>query len=106
MALHGCHDFRKVDKMAKYCMGIDVGGTTVKMGLFTEDGTLVDKWEIPTRKEEGGSYILSDIAVSLENKWSSASIARRSNRNRNWYSRTYYGRWNGFKMCQFRLGSI
>lgn len=30
----------------KYCFGIDIGGTTVKMGLFQEDGELLDKWEI------------------------------------------------------------
>ena len=35
----------------KYCFGIDIGGTTVKMGLFQEDGELLDKWEIKTRTE-------------------------------------------------------
>lgn len=57
-------------------MGIDVGGTTVKMGLFTEDGTVLDKWEIVTRKDDGGAYILPDIAQSLEEKWSSKNIAK------------------------------
>ena len=37
--------------MGKKCIGIDVGGTTVKLGLFEMDGTLLEKWEIPTRKE-------------------------------------------------------
>ena len=37
--------------MGTYCFGIDVGGTTVKCGLFRTDGTLVEKWEIPTRKK-------------------------------------------------------
>ena len=32
----------------KKIYGIDVGGTTVKLGLFSEDGTLMEKWEIPT----------------------------------------------------------
>ena len=35
----------------KKCIGIDVGGTTVKIGLFETDGTLLFKWEVPTRKE-------------------------------------------------------
>ena len=35
----------------KYCFGIDIGGTTVKMGLFQEDGELLDKWEIKTLNE-------------------------------------------------------
>ena len=37
----------------KYCIGIDVGGTTVKMGIFEAEGRLIRKWEIPTRKGEG-----------------------------------------------------
>ena len=42
-------------------LGIDIGGTTCKCSVFTTDGTLVYKDEIPTRKDEGGSLILSDI---------------------------------------------
>ena len=52
--------------MSKYCFGIDVGGTTVKCGLFKTDGTVVDKWEIPTRVEEGGKNILPDIAAAVD----------------------------------------
>ena len=35
--------------MKKYCFGVDVGGTTVKVGLFTVEGQLLDKWEIIAR---------------------------------------------------------
>ncbi len=52
----------------RYCFGVDVGGTTVKMGLFQTDGTIVDKWEIKTRTENHGSAILPDIAESLQKK--------------------------------------
>ena len=51
--------------MSLKCIGIDIGGTSVKLGIFEEDGTLVKKWEIPTRKEEDGKYILGDIAASI-----------------------------------------
>jgi glucokinase len=51
--------------MGTYCFGIDVGGTTVKCGLFLADGTLVDKWEIPTRTEDNGSQILPDVAQTI-----------------------------------------
>ena len=51
--------------MGKKCIGIDVGGTTVKVGMFELDGTLVKKWEVPTRKEENGKYILPDVAASI-----------------------------------------
>ena len=37
--------------MKKYCFGVDVGGTTIKLGLFTVEGELLEKWEIPTRTE-------------------------------------------------------
>ena len=37
--------------MGKYCFGVDVGGTTVKLGLFNTDGDLLEKWEIPTVTE-------------------------------------------------------
>ena len=52
----------------KYCFGVDVGGTTVKMGLFQVDGELLDKWEIKTRVENEGVEILPDIAKSKEEK--------------------------------------
>lgn len=50
----------------KYCFGIDVGGTTVKLGLFQTDGTLLKKWEVKTRTENKGSYILEDVAASIK----------------------------------------
>lgn len=52
--------------MKKYCFGVDVGGTTVKMGFFNADGEVLDKWEIPTRTENGGEKVLPDIAASIE----------------------------------------
>lgn len=57
-----------------YCFGIDVGGTTVKCGLFQTDGTLVEKWEIPTRKEDKGEHILPDVAETIQNKISEKGI--------------------------------
>ncbi len=60
--------------MSKYCFGVDVGGTTIKMGLFDVDGTVLDKWEIPTRTENGGSLILPDIAEAVKIKMQERSI--------------------------------
>lgn len=45
--------------------GVDIGGTTVKLGLFCEDGTLLEKWEIPTVAENQGEAILPDVAQSI-----------------------------------------
>lgn len=53
--------------MGRKCVGVDVGGTTVKIGLFEVTGELLKKWEIPTRKEEQGMYILNDVADSILN---------------------------------------
>lgn len=60
----------------KYCFGVDIGGTTVKMGLFQEDGVLMDKWEIVTRTENAGENILPDISASIHAKLDEAKIAK------------------------------
>ena len=54
--------------MEQYLFGIDVGGTTVKCGLFRRSGELLEKWEIPTRTEENGRQILPDVAVTIRCK--------------------------------------
>lgn len=52
----------------KYCFGVDLGGTTVKMSVFTEHGQIIAKWEIKTRTENAGELILPDIAASVIEK--------------------------------------
>lgn len=60
----------------KYGFGIDLGGTTVKLAYFDESGTLLDKWEIPTRCENGGVQILPDIAQAVLDYLHSHNISR------------------------------
>ncbi len=60
--------------MSKYVFGVDIGGTTVKLGLFNVDGTVLDKWEITTRKEENGTKILPDVAESIKAKMAEKQI--------------------------------
>lgn len=62
--------------MKKYGFGVDVGGTTIKMGFFETDGTLLDKWEIKTNTANGGVEILPDIAKGIENKLAQAGISK------------------------------
>ncbi len=62
--------------MEGLCFGIDIGGTSVKLGLFKENGNLLDKWEIPTRKEESGSYILKDVAESVRKKMEDEKLVK------------------------------
>lgn len=60
--------------MSKYAFGVDIGGTTVKMGLFDKDGCVLDKWEIPTVKDNEGTSILPDVAESIRAKMAEKSI--------------------------------
>lgn len=57
--------------------GIDVGGTSVKLAFFGIEGDLREKWEIPTRLEENGRYILSDIANSVKAYLEKQNIPRK-----------------------------
>ena len=49
----------------RYGFGVDLGGTTVKIAYFDEEGTLLNKWEIPTITDNGGVEILPSIAASI-----------------------------------------
>ena len=60
--------------MEMKCIGVDVGGTSVKMGIFETTGELLDKWEVKTRKEENGKYILPDVAASIREKVSAMGL--------------------------------
>jgi glucokinase len=62
--------------MKNYVFGVDVGGTTVKIGLFDKEGKAIDKWEIPTRTANGGEAILPDIAKSIEDKMTEKNISK------------------------------
>lgn len=54
--------------MEKFYVGADIGGTTVKFGMFSHTGELLEKWEIKTRVENEGENILPDVAASIEEK--------------------------------------
>lgn len=62
--------------MSKSVFGVDLGGTTVKLGLFDPEGNVQDKWEIPTRKENAGKQILPDIAEAIKNKMQEKGITK------------------------------
>ena len=62
--------------MKKYCIGADLGGTTVKFGLFTTAGELLEKWSIPTRTENRGAFVVGDIAASILAKLAERNIPK------------------------------
>lgn len=62
--------------MERYVFGIDIGGTAVKCGLFTEDGQLKEKWEIPTNREKEGKKVPQEIADTILNKCKERGIEK------------------------------
>jgi len=60
--------------MSELVFGVDVGGTTVKIGYFNLEGNLIDKWEIPTNTEDNGNMIIPDIAASIKAKMDEKGI--------------------------------
>ena len=63
--------------MKKYGYGVDLGGTTCKLGLFETNGTLVEKWEIPTDVSDGGSRILPDIAAAIRGNMNAKGLTEK-----------------------------
>ena len=62
--------------MKKYAFGVDIGGTTCKIGFFDTAGVLLDKWEIHTNTENGGENILPDVAKAIDNKLAQEGISK------------------------------
>jgi len=54
--------------MKKYLVGVDIGGTAIKIGLFDLSGLLIEKWDIPTNKTNKGEFILEEVAASILSK--------------------------------------
>ena len=57
-----------VNTMKEYAFGIDLGGTTAKVGLFTTNGKLLEKWEVPTDTSDSGAHILENLAAAVQQK--------------------------------------
>lgn len=62
--------------MSRCIFGVDLGGTTVKLGLFDPEGNVLEKWEIVTRKEDSGKMILPDIAEAIKGKMQEKGLAK------------------------------
>ena len=54
--------------MKEYAFGIDLGGTTAKVGLFTTAGDLLEKWEVATDTSNAGEHILENLAAAIRGK--------------------------------------
>ena len=60
--------------MKEYAVGIDLGGTTAKIGLFTTSGALLEKWEVATDTSNAGEHILENLAAAILGKMKEQSI--------------------------------
>ncbi len=47
-------------------IGVDLGGTTVKIAFVNQMGMILHKWEIATNLDNGGRNIVSDISTSIK----------------------------------------
>ena len=62
--------------MKQYGFGVDIGGTTCKIGLFDMNGTILEKWEIKTNTENHGAAILDDVAAAVLGKLDEKNISK------------------------------
>ena len=60
--------------MKEYAFGIDLGGTTAKIGLFTTSGALLEKWEVATDTSHAGEHILENLAAAILGKMNEQGI--------------------------------
>ena len=51
--------------MDKKLIGVDLGGTTIKFAITTEDGVIQQRWSIETNILDEGSHIVPDIIESI-----------------------------------------
>ncbi len=52
----------------KWLVGVDLGGTTIKLAFINVYGEILHKWEIPTNINEQGKHITLDVAKAIDKK--------------------------------------
>ncbi len=61
--------------MSQVCFGIDIGGTAVKVGLFSTKGELLNKWDFSTKFTGEGKDILKDAARFVKEKMAALDLS-------------------------------
>lgn len=67
-----------MNEMGKICIGVDIGGTSIKMGLVDTNGAIQHKWEIETNKAEHGKFIVQEVWSSIENELNNRGVEHAS----------------------------
>ncbi|HFU4001816.1 TPA: ROK family glucokinase [Streptococcus suis] len=62
--------------MSKKIIGIDLGGTSVKLAILTTDGEIQEKWSIKTNTLDEGSHIVPDIIDSIKHRFETHGLTK------------------------------
>ena len=62
--------------MSKKIIGIDLGGTSVKLAILSEAGEILEKWSIKTNILDEGSHIVPDIIASIQHRFESHGLSK------------------------------
>ncbi|MGQ7461125.1 ROK family glucokinase [Streptococcus suis] len=62
--------------MSKKIIGIDLGGTSVKLAILTTEGEIQEKWSIKTNILDEGSHIVSDIIESIKHRFETHGLTK------------------------------
>lgn len=62
--------------MSKKIIGIDLGGTSVKLAILTTEGEIQEKWSIKTNILDEGSHIVPDIIDSIQQRFESHGLTK------------------------------
>ena len=62
--------------MSKKIIGIDLGGTSVKLAILTTEGEIQEKWSIKTNILDEGSHIVPDIIDSIKHRFETYGLTK------------------------------
>ncbi|HEL2245815.1 TPA: ROK family glucokinase [Streptococcus suis] len=62
--------------MSKKIIGIDLGGTSVKLAILTTEGEIQEKWSIKTNILDDGSHIVPDIIDSIKQRFETHGLTK------------------------------
>lgn len=62
--------------MSKKIIGIDLGGTSVKLAILTTEGEIQEKWSIKTNILDEGSHIVPDIIDSIKHRFETHGLTK------------------------------
>ncbi|HEL2411947.1 TPA: ROK family glucokinase [Streptococcus suis] len=62
--------------MSKKIIGIDLGGTSVKLAILTTEGEIQEKWSIKTNILDDGSHIVPDIIESIQHRFETHGLTK------------------------------